>query len=169
MNKHLSITLLVAVFAALTGCTKSKTDYCTDGMLNGDETEIDCGGECEACPPAATLTATTDGYPYVASQFYNGQGGTSAIQIYTQGTAGVNVRFSFVGTTTNTALPITDAELSIPGSGSYDFALGDTGHVVLTAIDIQRKIISGTFSFNVSYIGNKKNVTNGIFENVRYQ
>ena len=29
-------------------------ETCSDGILNGTETEIDCGGDCEACLPTST-------------------------------------------------------------------------------------------------------------------
>ncbi len=32
----------------MTSCTDDPT--CTDGLLNGTETEVDCGGDCDPCP-----------------------------------------------------------------------------------------------------------------------
>ena len=32
---------------------------CSDGVQNGDETGVDCGGSCDACPAAATYTVAT--------------------------------------------------------------------------------------------------------------
>ena len=33
---------------------------CTDGVLNGDETTIDCGGSCAACPAGDTCAIGSD-------------------------------------------------------------------------------------------------------------
>jgi len=33
---------------------------CSDGIQSGSETGIDCGGSCAACPPAATLSVTSE-------------------------------------------------------------------------------------------------------------
>ena len=50
---YLFLTLSVSVF--FTSCndetvTPMETGTCTDGILNQDETDIDCGGICDACP-----------------------------------------------------------------------------------------------------------------------
>lgn len=48
--RNLFIFLFVMMGAMLitTGCSDDET--CTDGIQNQDETGIDCGGVCEACP-----------------------------------------------------------------------------------------------------------------------
>lgn len=53
--KNLSYFLLLFAFftttLAITSCKKDDPVTCTDGIQNGDETGIDCGGsECAACP-----------------------------------------------------------------------------------------------------------------------
>lgn len=49
MNK-LNYSLLVLIFLFAASCQKEDpTATCSDGILNGDETEIDCGGTCTAC------------------------------------------------------------------------------------------------------------------------
>lgn len=35
-------------------------DACSDGILNGDETDVDCGGSCEACTPGRTCAGGSD-------------------------------------------------------------------------------------------------------------
>ncbi len=37
-------------------CSNPTGPTCTDGIKNGTETGIDCGGSCPACPPAPTCT-----------------------------------------------------------------------------------------------------------------
>ena len=42
-------------------CVDADTPTCTDGELNQDETDVDCGGPvCNACEEGATCTAATD-------------------------------------------------------------------------------------------------------------
>jgi hypothetical protein len=36
------------------------TDHCVDRVLDGDETDIDCGGSCGACPGGATCASDDD-------------------------------------------------------------------------------------------------------------
>ena len=33
---------------------------CDDGMLNGDETDVDCGGGCGPCPAGQICNASSD-------------------------------------------------------------------------------------------------------------
>jgi len=42
-------------FSGGTTCLACNT-FCFDGLLNGDEMEIDCGGSCNACPPGPSQT-----------------------------------------------------------------------------------------------------------------
>jgi hypothetical protein len=37
------------VAALFAGCVAVTTDHCTDGVFNGGESDIDCGGTCAAC------------------------------------------------------------------------------------------------------------------------
>jgi len=165
--------LLACLFctAFLPACNEDKEkDFCNNGMLDSPagETEIDCGGPCEPCPPAEALSATYLGYSYVANSMGGNLSG-SAIGINSQGTSGLFIAFTFVGTDLNTALPITGATID-DASSYYTYELSDTGSVTLTAHDAKRKIISGRFSFSATdYYGSAKTtVQNGVFSNVRY-
>jgi hypothetical protein len=46
-------------------CGEPAEPTCTDGIQNGNETGVDCGGSCPACPPCTTVTLTLilDNYP----------------------------------------------------------------------------------------------------------
>ena len=55
MKKYL-VLIIVAMFSLTftISCNKDEKeeeeiDMCTDGIQNGDETDIDCGGECQSC------------------------------------------------------------------------------------------------------------------------
>lgn len=51
MMKFMFIALLgLSLVTALPSCKKDKDDAtCTDGVQNGNETGVDCGGDCAAC------------------------------------------------------------------------------------------------------------------------
>lgn len=64
--------------AAFTVCVVNPGPTCTDGMQNGDETGVDCGGSCDPCTEAlpdmietrtldASIIYTFDGFTRVAS------------------------------------------------------------------------------------------------------
>lgn len=171
MKIQLLLALLIGGVISITGCSKNK-GTCENGVLDYDagEIEIDCGGPCEACPPAASFSATVGGFSYVANSISGHPDGTSGIYIGSSGTSGTYVNFTFVGTTLNTSLPITAVAVQLTSS-FYSFELGDTGSVVLTAIDTQRKIVSGRVNFNATETSGSGSTTvqNGVFENVRYQ
>ena len=46
----------VQVFGNPNGSNSEPVPTCTDGIQNGDETGVDCGGSCSACEPAPTCT-----------------------------------------------------------------------------------------------------------------
>lgn len=43
-------TALVGLATTWNSCEKEDEPTCTDGIQNGDETGIDCGGDCDPCP-----------------------------------------------------------------------------------------------------------------------
>ena len=46
----------VQVFGNPNGSNSEPASTCTDGIQNGDETGVDCGGSCSACEPTPTCT-----------------------------------------------------------------------------------------------------------------
>jgi len=49
MNKYLSLAAIILFAVSCSKDDDSKPDTCSDGILNGTETAIDCGGECKVC------------------------------------------------------------------------------------------------------------------------
>ena len=47
--KTLNLFLFILVIA-LFSCGKDESPSCSDGVQNGTETAVDCGGDCSACP-----------------------------------------------------------------------------------------------------------------------
>ncbi|MEL7341721.1 MAG: hypothetical protein AAGM67_14670, partial [Bacteroidota bacterium] len=67
-------TLIVLLFAviAFASCDKDPIVTCDDGIMNGDETGVDCGGSCEPCAAAErfgmfAVTNTSDGSGFLVS------------------------------------------------------------------------------------------------------
>ena len=64
------------------GCGQGATPTCSDGIQNGSETGVDCGGSCPACPcygTALALSITLDNYPTETSwRITNSSGSTVA-------------------------------------------------------------------------------------------
>ncbi len=165
----LSVTLLLLGFNS---CEKEDTSngqstaLCNDGIKNGGETEVDCGGPCTACLPAATMTCTLGNTPFVAHTCNGYTLGTS-IRIY--GNDNRPLHFMFSPSQLNVELPMTAVSFAYNGE-AYALEPGDSGRVVLTYLDTVHKIASGTFYMTANRVTgpNSATVTNGVFTNVRY-
>src|SRR5262245_60952269 len=51
---------LIVVCLALSGCLHPVLNSCIDGVRNGDESAIDCGGSCAACANGQTCFSSFD-------------------------------------------------------------------------------------------------------------
>lgn len=142
-------------------------NQCSNEELDGIETEIDCGGDCDPCPQAGTLFATVTGIPYYANTVWGSPDG-NGMDVISNGSGGSSVQFEFVNLQTNTFLPMTGAQVNNNSANiHYYMQFGDTGSVYITAHDELRKIISGRFFFAAT--GNQGGaISDGTFENVRY-
>lgn len=60
MKKSYPFLLLIFSLALITSCGKDEIpETCSDGIMNQNETEIDCGGICEDCPSIVGIWKTT--------------------------------------------------------------------------------------------------------------
>lgn len=174
MKRLLLVLSTVVLLSAFSSCeeedgTLVKKDYsslCNDGILNGYETEIDCGGDCDDCPPPATLQCTMGNTSFVAHTCF-GQILGPNIRVYGNDNRPMN--FMFVPSQLNTVLPIHAVSFAYNGE-AYAMEAGDSGRVVVTSLDTLRKIISGTFYFTGNRVTgpNSASVSGGVFNNVRY-
>lgn len=171
MNKFflfLSLTILATSFYSCEEETIS-TENCNNGIKDGGETEIDCGGPCSTCPTAGTLTCTLGATSYVGVTAA-GQNLSPSIRVYARDNNNRTLDFMFVPSALNSELTINDARFSYQGE-PYIKAPGDTGHVTITALDTTRKIISGYFGFSARRVTGFtiNRATGGVFENIRYK
>lgn len=173
MKRLLLVLSTIVLLSGFSSCEKedgnNKTNYsqyCSDGIKNGAETEVDCGGDCEACLPAATMTCTLGNSNFTAHTCF-GQILGPNIRIY--GNDNRPVHFMFVPSQLNTELPITALSFAYNGE-AYGLEVGDSGRVVLTYLDTVRKIASGTFYFTGNRVTgpSSASASNGVFTNVRY-
>ncbi len=176
MKKILLLLLPALLFIGISGCKKTddnnpNTALCTNGIKDGGETEIDCGGSCDACLPAGTLTCTLGGTPYVSEQA-GGQVLGPSIRIYSvrDSAQGRPLNFMFKPGPLNQPIAISSVAFSFGGE-PYTMGEGDSGVVVLTALDTLRKIASGNFNFTAKRLtaATRDSCTGGVFTNVRYQ
>lgn len=173
MKRLLLVLSTTILLSGLSSCEKEDgntiadyTKYCGDGIKNGYETEIDCGGDCEACPTPATMTCTLGNTNFTAHTCF-GQILGPNIRIY--GNDNRPVHFMFVPSQLNTELPITALSFAYNGE-AYGLEAGDSGRVVLTYLDTVRKIASGTFYFTGNRVTgpSSASASDGVFTNVRY-
>lgn len=98
-----------------TGCGGSTGPTCSDGVQNGNETGVDCGGSCAPCPVACTdteviINITLDNYPEETSWSLVNAGGAT---VASGGTYGSQADGSTVTITECLA------------DGCYDFVIND--------------------------------------------
>lgn len=127
-----------------------------------------------------------DGHSFIEVGTMNATGGGSTLVNYSfQDKPGVNnlftnnlyYRLKLIDTDSSWAyshiilMNINTAAIYQYAAGNNDHAFGKTGSVSITAVDYNRKRISGTFSFSYKddRTGTEHSVTNGMFENIPYQ
>jgi hypothetical protein len=173
MKNLLSLLLLSVIVFSLYSCEKEEDDgsaaLCNNGILDGRETEIDCGGACTACPAAATFECTLGNTDFVST---NARGYILGPSIRIAGVdfEGRPMNFMFLRPLGgDTTIPISGGGFSYKGE-PYSKGSDDTGHVTITAHDTLRKIISGRFGFSGNRVASNSEaaVKDGTFTNVRY-
>ena len=165
------ILLLTTLFLA-TGfysCEKKvetiDTAHCGNGIKDGDEKEVDCGGAgCDACAPRGTFFCNIGNTTFTVPDAI-GQVFSPSIRLYANDSR--PLLLMFVPTATNQSLPINYVSFAYRGEA---YTLRDSGSVVLTKLDTVRKIISGTFYVNArrTTSSDTTSIQNGVFENIRY-
>jgi|ERR1043165_2023827 hypothetical protein len=176
MKKFLLALCTGLFLVAFNSCEKTDTNngsgpLCHDGKLNGGEQEIDCGGGCGPCPDPGTLTCKLGTSEYIASVTL-GQILGPNIRVYGNDYRNNRTRplmFMFVPGQLNTEIPIGAVSFAYNGE-AYIMEAGDSGKVVITALDTTRKIISGTFWFSGNRTTGRDTATarEGVFTNIRY-
>jgi len=171
MKSLLPLFVILFLVLGISSCEKTEVDtsLCNNGILDGKETEIDCGGDCTACPPAATFNCTLGNSNFVCT---NAKGYILGPSIRIAGVdfEGRPMNFMFLANGGfSGALPISGGGFSYNGE-PYSKGPDDTGHVYITGIDTLRKIISGNFGFRGNRVTNNTVaiVKDGTFTNVRY-
>ena len=171
MKKIIYIVFL-SLFVFASGCKKTtdNTALCNNGVLDGGETEIDCGGPCTACPPAATFTAKLNGLWFTATStpktLYWTQNGPSLSIRASNPITAISVGLFFSTPTINQAENLNSA--SVNYNDNYIIQPRDSSSITVTSIDTLRKTISGTFRFTATAPpSNPMRVDSGTFTNLR--
>lgn len=165
------LSVFISVFT-ISSCEEEKPDtsFCNNLVKDGNESEVDCGGNCEACPDAAYLNCTLGTSDYTSVNPPTGQILGPSIRVNAVDAEGRPLNFMFIVSGLNQPIQISAATFSYHGNPYVKGEL-DTGTVVITAQDTLRKIISGTFGFRCNRIGAGQvaAASGGVFTNVRYK
>ena len=170
MKNIFPLLILAFIATGIYSCEK-KTDTakaCSDGILNGGETEIDCGAACAACPANGIVSCTIGNSSFVSANANTyGQILSNSIRIY--GNDGRPFNFMFIPAPVGQPTAVNSVNVTYNGE-AYIMEPGDSGKVVLTALDTLRKIASGTFWFTAGRVTgpDTTSVRDGLFTNIRY-
>ena len=177
MKKVLPVLAIAFLLSGFYSCTKegdTTSALCSDGVMNGKESEIDCGGACTPCPNNATFSCKMNGVggeSYFIGATASGQILGPSIRVYSTTAGNRPLNFMFIPTGLNEPIAISSSNFDYAGE-PYTRTNGDTGHVYISVHDTLRHIISGSFSYNASRItggaGVKCVVSEGLFTNARY-
>ncbi len=168
----LFVALLSFIFFGIS-CNDDSTssETCSDGILNQDETGIDCGGVCEPCQTTSTysyMSAKIDGAQYsnLLPVIYPFDGISTLIHetpnidyLWLQGDNSdyqINIRISDDNWGSTGTFPITNGSFPdetgvygslVQGSGNpnTDYIAITSGSLTITKFDLVNKEFEGTF------------------------
>ena len=120
--------------------TNTTTETCSDGIQNQDETGVDCGGVCSACPavtPPCTQTSNTSNFPLgMQDDTYNtscsientynnyellGNGSASDMTIWFRSIPTSNTIYTTTNSTNASGLSDTQAIISTVAGGTFSY------------------------------------------------
>ncbi|MBK7855533.1 MAG: hypothetical protein IPJ79_12065 [Bacteroidetes bacterium] len=186
-NLNAVLSLIIVSSLVFCGCKKDSnddnnnnntTETCSDGIKNQDETDIDCGGVCPACP-SPSFSMTVNGTAWAADTLYCDTsliGGNIRTFINAQKISnGTSLQLGFSGNLPlNTLIDLVSPPSGVLVTAKQYIALGTiystctSGKITFTKIDYANKKASGTFS-NIALSssgGQTVNITNGSFVNI---
>lgn len=147
---------------------------CSDGILNQDETGIDCGGTCSACAETMVVLATIDGTAWKSetNPTVTSSGGSIVI-VADHESNGSRLEITVNGTTTGTySGDQVEMEYKPQASGGNDIYVAgsnNTKQVVISGADGSK--LTGTFSGDLTLISTNPttiSVTGGEFNELSY-
>ncbi|HNR49682.1 MAG TPA: hypothetical protein PKN14_10590 [Bacteroidia bacterium] len=183
MNRKWSmlLTIIAAVSLTFAACKKDKGgESCSDGILNQNEEEVDCGGPCSPCATPA-MSALIDGTNWSAvDTFYlnktssagftsyqlKGLSGSKAVEfffIFTDGVDSLKENVVYKDSPTTSGFTFVNVRM-IDGSTIYNNLVGT---VELTFTRIAYGRATGTFKFTGSGGGATHSITNGTFTRIK--
>ena len=160
-NKIWMLLLLLGLsMGTFSSCDKDDDDddpvaTCSDGILNQDETAIDCGGVCSACAETMVVSASIDGTAWKSetNPTVTSSGGSITI-VADHESNGSRLEITVDGTTTGT---YSEDQVSMEykpqasgGSELYVAGSNNTKQVIITEASDGK--LSGTFSGGLTLI-----------------
>lgn len=151
MNRLLLLTIFAVGSVFIIGCGDDADEgTCSDGLLNQDETEIDCGGVCSVCngTPVVTITSPVDGQVITTDSFILSGNATDDEEIvdlsFRSGTPTVSLdgEFDISNELDKTNIPFS-LDLSVVGIPPGDYV------VIFTATDNKGVEGSGSVTYTI--------------------
>ncbi|HNR20085.1 MAG TPA: hypothetical protein PKN75_03980 [Bacteroidia bacterium] len=187
-NLNAVLSLIIVSSLVFCGCKKDSnddnnnnntTETCSDGIKNQDETDIDCGGVCPACP-SPSFSMTVNGTAWAADSMYIDttlNSGSVVTRLYGMQLSPLGtMQFLFTGSIPlNTNINLQSPPLGlIIGQKQYitltnNYINCTSGTINFTRMDFTNKKASGTFNnitLGVSGSSQTVSLTSGSFVNI---
>lgn len=166
MNRRIFLTLSVLV-VFFTGCKKKGAEAtCTDGIHNGIETGVDCGGNCTACVQTVPSYANfyIDGkYVSIADRSISHQ--TSYYQLILLNDS-IQLKLNIGNGTANAGAISQTGSLLIYNNHNYPDL--NHGQYILSSIDTVAHTMSGYFNAVFGYAADSVQIAAGQFNKIPY-
>ncbi len=173
MKKKLLLLVSVVIMITTYSCTEKNTEpnyssLCNNGILDGKENEIDCGGDCDSCAPYGVVSCDlgTSLFRSTRSDRTFGERLGNSFRIHAND--GRPMYFMFKPEPVGQVSTIFAISFEYNGE-AYTLEPGDMGEVVITQYDTLRNLIGGTFWFTAGRVtgADTTSARNGVFTNVR--
>ena len=173
MKRILLLVIATVFVTTFYSCTETNTEpdfssLCNNGLKDGEETEVDCGGDCDSCPPYGVVHCDLGNTVFnsTAANVTFGQILGNSIRIFASD--GRPMYFMFKPEPIGQPASIFALSADYRGE-AYTLEPGDMGEVVITEVDTVRNMLSGTFWFTAGRVTGPDTTSarNGVFTNVR--
>ncbi|HRY98422.1 MAG TPA: DUF6252 family protein [Bacteroidales bacterium] len=149
--------LLLTLFVLTPSCKSDdppvEVPTCTDGIMNQEEEDVDCGGPCPPCEVMG-MSASISGYSWVAQNISASySGGKLTITADNNVTPLWQIVLVHDGPATPGTYSLSTQSSLAQMGNPYTF---QSGSITITKFDTQNKVVSGTFTMTCQSTYNVK-------------
>lgn len=172
MKKFLALLVTMILLTGFYSCEKTEdgpsTEFCNNGVKDGLETEIDCGGVCDSCAPFGVVNCTLGNTVFNSTRSDRTFGEKLGNSFRIHANDGRPMYFMFKPEPVGQISPIFAISFEYRGE-AYTLEPGDMGEVVITQYDTLHDLIGGTFWFSAGRVTGPDTTSarNGTFTNIR--